>query len=398
MRIAFVAPFGLRHKTTVWARTLPLARRLAALGHGVSVLIPPWDSPEDAGNKWLDEGVQVRHISPARPVPAATAALLRAATREAPDILHIIKPRAHAGLVQWLLWQRAAAGAPSPRIVLDVDDWEQAWAAINHYPPLAARFLAWQEEWGIRHAHGVTAASRWLESRVHDYTHSTPVCYLPNGVTIPPASASPSDERFGAESPPTVLWFTRFVEVTPQWISDFAGALFAARPHARLVVAGHPLQNEGVQPFRSALTTRSHTGSGEVVWLGAVPHDSLPGLYAATTCAIFPATPEPLQEAKCSVRLATTLLHGVPVVASAVGEQSNYGAQGAARLLPPTASPAAFAAAVIGLLGDATARRNMVQRAQAHLAASYQWAQLGDRLEAFYEEILGNPTSSRKQG
>ena len=34
-RIAFVAPFGLGQKTTVWARTLPLARYLAAQGHTV---------------------------------------------------------------------------------------------------------------------------------------------------------------------------------------------------------------------------------------------------------------------------------------------------------------------------------------------------------------------------
>ena len=38
-----------------------------------------------------------------------------------------------------------------------------------------------------------------------------------------------------------------------------------------------------------------------------------------TDCAIFPAADVPQNQAKCSVRLATTLMAGLPVVASAVG-------------------------------------------------------------------------------
>ena len=79
------------------------------------------------------------------------------------DIIHIVKPHAHAGLVQWLLWQRqrrqtSPAGARHRRL----------GAGLGADQPLSwpvARFLAWQEEWGIRHADGITAASRWLEAR-----------------------------------------------------------------------------------------------------------------------------------------------------------------------------------------------------------------------------------------
>ncbi|MEZ4657358.1 MAG: hypothetical protein R2911_07285 [Caldilineaceae bacterium] len=42
--VTFVAPFGLRQKTTVWA-CLPLARRLHQLRPRRRSLIPPWDSP-----------------------------------------------------------------------------------------------------------------------------------------------------------------------------------------------------------------------------------------------------------------------------------------------------------------------------------------------------------------
>ncbi len=63
-----------------------------------------------------------------------TPRLLRAVDTFAPDLVHIVKPRAYAGLVQWVLWQRRRRGIGDPPIVLDIDDWEQAWAPVNKYP------------------------------------------------------------------------------------------------------------------------------------------------------------------------------------------------------------------------------------------------------------------------
>ena len=63
MRIAFVAPFGLRAKGTTRARVLPLARELARRGHTVAVFVPPYDSPEDSGRRWVDESVDVINIA-----------------------------------------------------------------------------------------------------------------------------------------------------------------------------------------------------------------------------------------------------------------------------------------------------------------------------------------------
>jgi glycosyltransferase involved in cell wall biosynthesis len=393
MRVAFVAPFGLRHKTTVWARTLPLAQGLRAHGYEAGIFIPPWDSPEDGGSRSVAESeagsVALTQVRTDGGLPATAGRLLRAVRDYDPAIVHIVKPRAHAGVVQWLLWQMAHAGRPGPLLLLDADDWEQAWAAVNDYTPPVARFLAWQEEWGLRHADGFTVASRWLEERVAFLSPETPRLYLPNGVTLPAGPA----ELAGAPAQPTVLFFTRYAEVTPTWLAAFVEALRVVQPTARLVVAGAPLRGGAEQEFREvidaqrkrALATRNPPV--DVLFLGTVPPQSLPGLYAASTVAIFPAHPEPLQEAKCSVRLATTLLNGVPVVASAVGEQSHFGAEGAALLLPPHAGPADFAASVSTLLDSSEERGAMVARARAHLAAHYQWRDLSARLAAFYDRL-----------
>jgi glycosyltransferase involved in cell wall biosynthesis len=396
--VCFVAPFGLGQKTTVWARTLPLARELVRRGWQATILIPPWDTPADAGRAWQDEGVAIVNVALHGGLPAITFRLLYEIKRRTPDIVHIVKPRAHAGLVQWLLWQTPRRARPA--LLLDIDDWEQAWAPINRYPPPVARFLAWQEEWGIRHADGVTAASRWLEARARAYNPGAPVCYLPNGIT--PAKHqtvngelrmvngevnTPHPSQLAPRNSPLVLFFTRFVEVTPAWLAAFWTALHAQAPTARLVMAGSPVQPGLDEPFRAALAAVNPVAADQVSWLGYVPQSTQPGIYAAATCAIFPAAPTPLQAAKCSVRLATTLLAGVPVVASAVGEQAHYGAAGAARLVPADASPLAFAAAVAAVLADPARQAALSAAAQQHLLTTYAWERLGERLEEFYASM-----------
>src|SRR5215204_198577 len=121
MKIVFVAPFGLKHKTTVWARTLPMAQSLVTMGHQATILIPPWDSPEDAGKTEIIGGVRVEQLSLAGGLLGTLRRLLKRIQELAPDIVHIVKPRAHAGLVQWWLWYRRPIQA---KVVLDVDDWE----------------------------------------------------------------------------------------------------------------------------------------------------------------------------------------------------------------------------------------------------------------------------------
>jgi glycosyltransferase involved in cell wall biosynthesis len=380
MKITFIAPFGLRQKTTVWARTLPLARHLVSRGYRVSVLIPPWDTPADAGKVWEDEGVQVVNVDLRGGLPLITARLLAQIRTSRPDIVHIVKPRAYAGIVQWILWQRRRLDSRGPRILLDVDDWEQSWSAIGGYAPWTARFLDWQENWGITHADAVTAASRWLEGTVHKMAPGTPVLYLPNGIAPPDLSVQTIPSAPKGKS--TVLLFSRFVEVEPEWMGAFWRALRGIDPQVELLVAGQALQPQREDRFHAALDTE-----GNVRWLGYIEPQTVSDLYASVDCAIFPAADLPLNQAKCSVRLASTLLRGVPVVASAVGEQANYGAEGAARLVPAHASPEQFAAVVADLLAAPAEQSVLAETARQRLLSEYDWAMLGDQLYRFYEQV-----------
>jgi glycosyltransferase involved in cell wall biosynthesis len=385
----FVTPFGLAHKTTVWARTLPLAKGLVSRGHSATILVPPWDSPQSAGDISLHDGVRIEQMALHRGPLAVVRRMLRRIEQIAPQVVHIVKPRAHAGLVQWWLWQsRALTSArrrARPALLLDVDDWEQAWAPVNNYPRHVTRFLAWQEEWGIRHADGITAASQWLIERTASVAPAMPRLYLPNGVTFPPG---PVEDLSPAPNPWQVLFLSRFVEVAPEWLARCWAAVRQAAPDAKLTIAGQALSPTLEAGYRQALA-----GAPGVEWRGFVPPDCLADLYAQSACAIFPATPAPLQQAKCSVRLATTLLHGVPVVASAVGEQSAYGAAGAAYLVAAEATPEQFGAAVAYVLCTPAARATLAAQARAQLMEKYNWDLLVTKLEQFYAAIAARVPS-----
>lgn len=382
LRIVFVAPFGLRQKSTVWARTLPLAHELNRTGHSASILVPPWDSPQDAGRVILRDGVKIEHVRLSGGLLPVSMRLVSRIQRESPDIVHIVKPRAYAGIVQWLLWQSRCIGMAEQKLMLDVDDWEKPWAAINRYPRYQAAFLAWQESWGIRHADGITAASGWLTEWASTLAPQTPILYLPNGVS---ARTGTDEHRYVLRDPPRVLLLSRFVEVEPAWLGDMWRALRAQIPDAVLLVAGRALHAGGEGAFLSALAD-----TGNCAWLGYVPPSDLPGLLGAVDCAIFPSEDTALLSAKCSARLAAVLERGVPTVASSVGEQAAYGAQGAAHLVSPHATPVGFASAVAEVLRSPQYRETLGRAAQGRITSEYAWEKLARRLNRFYAGIISN--------
>ena len=180
MRIAFVAPFGLRAKGTTRARALPLARELAWRGHAVALFIPPYDSPEDAGKRWIDAGVEVVNaplprMSASSPVSYFVLAwsLLRAVVAWQPEVVHVFKPKGPSGLVATALWATRgwarAAFVPDCPLVIDSDDWEGpgGWNDDPRvgYSPLQKRFFAWQERSGLSHADAWTVTSECLRQR-----------------------------------------------------------------------------------------------------------------------------------------------------------------------------------------------------------------------------------------
>ena len=93
LRIAMIGPFGMAPKGTMRMRALPLAGELAARGHAIKMLLPPWHTPDEAGRRWQEHDVEIENVSlwPGRApwlYPLVSARLVRGARSWRPDVIH----------------------------------------------------------------------------------------------------------------------------------------------------------------------------------------------------------------------------------------------------------------------------------------------------------------------
>lgn len=392
-RILFLAPFaaGGPKGTTRW-RVLPLARALAAQGHTVRVLIPPYDCPRQSGLQWQDQSVIVDNVSlpafggmPGQMALARKLAQVAAAWK--PDLVHCFKPKGPAGLAAWLLDRRLGERVP---LVLDADDWEIGWNCAAGYPLVWRVFFHWQERWGLRRADAVTAASRWLVEYANTLrsgvlqeagSDGRAVIYLPNGVDpVPIDLAFPSAKRT-----PTVLAYTRCVEQTPDQLVRVWQRVLAREPDARLVVAG---LTPGWAASRLRHAADRAGVSHSVLATGWVPSSSRAGLFAAADVALLPVLDTPLNAAKSPVRLLDLLAAGVPVVTQNVGEYGRIVEHGVTGLVGAAGVDEAAADAVAGLLRDPALRTRLGRAAAASMRTQYSWSGLAQRALAAYQAAL----------
>jgi glycosyltransferase involved in cell wall biosynthesis len=398
MRIALVAPFGLRAKGTARARALPLGKALVRRGHTVALFVPPYDNPEDSGQCRTDDGVEVVNV--ALPQLGANTPpwhfwlgwrLLQASRVWRPDVVHAFKPKGPSGLVGMALQAgpftaRRGDGYPVP-LVMDSDDWEGpgGWNDDPRagYSPAMRRFFAWQERYGLSHAAAWTVASHCLAERAAGFgADPSRVYLLPNGLSeggLGMAACSLPTLDPGAA--PAALLYTRFAGVRVDDAAAVWRRVVVACPAARLYVVGQGLGGEE----RSLAAAAPNV---EVVgWLEPA---QMPALFGPMSVALAPWADTPANRARNSAKILELMAAGVPVVAYAVGElPATLGETG---LLVPPGDAGAFAAAVVSLLADRTRGRQMGAAARSRVLAEYTWDRLAALALAAYEQAAqGEP-------
>ena len=379
MRIVMVGPFGLRPRGTMSVRALPMAQALVARGHTVTMLLPPWQNPEDSGRCWEEGGVRIENIAlpPRMPGLFHLLTALRLAGRTLalrPDVTHFFKPKAYSGLAHWLLVHLPRPG--HARLVVDTDDWEGSggWNEIGGYPAAQRRFFTWQERWGLTHADAVTVASRTLESLVWAMgVEPGRVFYVPNGVGD--RRLEIGDWRLGVGGwKPVLLLYTRFFEFLVSRVVEVVRRVREAVPGTRLLVVGEGLFDEQEELFQ--LT--------DVLYTGWVPQDTLPAYFAQADVAIYPFDDTLVNRTKCAAKLRDLLVAGVPVVAEAVGQNREYIRHGETGWLVESGGVAAFAAAVVRLLEDAPLRERLGRAAARDVRERFAWERLVETVERAY--------------
>jgi glycosyltransferase involved in cell wall biosynthesis len=390
LRVVLLGGFGMRPKATMSARALPLGQALAARGHTVTLIVPPWDHAADAERTWNEGGVRV--INSALPagmqllgIPMALRGLTHAAQ---PDIVHIFKPKGYSGLVLPLL-----ADTPT---VLDTDDWEGAggWNTHGHYSAPQQLLFGWQETHLPRRAAHVTTASRTLEMQQRRLgLPEAQVTYLPNALhplrhvawrdeESIAREAMTIRERYGL-SGPTVLVYTRFVEFSAERLAVIFRRIRARCENARLLIVGESLDGHEAQIARELAPF-----GDAVVRAGFVPFTAVPAYLRAADAAMVPFEDTLINRAKCSVKTLDLLAVGQAVVATAVGENQHAIHHNTTGLIVPPDDADAMADAIVALLCDPVRARALGDAARARAWHEQTWTAQVRTVEAIYERVV----------
>jgi len=409
MRIVMVGPFGLRPRGTMSVRALPMARALAARGHAVTLLLPPWQNPEDACRCWEEDGVAIENIPLPPRIPGlfhllTALRLARRALALCPDVVHLFKPKAYSGLTHYLLAH--IPGQRRPRLVVDTDDWEGpgGWNEIGGYTPAQRQFFAWQERWGLTHADAIIVASRTLESIVWALGVSQQrVFYVPNGVSTSQFAIRNSQSAI-PNLQSAILLYTRFFEFPVSRVIEVLQRVRERIPEARLLVVGKGLFGEEEELFdlavqsdltvqrdvsiplspRPLVSLSSAESSADILYAGWVLSDTLPAYFAQADVAIYPFDDTLVNRAKCAVKLRDLLAAGVPVVAEAVGQNREMVRHGETGWLVDPGDVDSFAEAVVRLLEDAPLRERLGRAAARDMRERFAWGRLVETVELAY--------------
>lgn len=406
MKIAMVAPFGLKTKGTVSARMLPMATALTECGHKVRLIVPPWDDPPNspalaAKTSSLETRGAVEILTlPLQPKPLVAALptrMIAAALNYKPDVIHVFKPKAYSGL--------AALGLNLLHhpFVLDTDDWEGpgGYNDVNPYSLPQKKLFAWQEQDLPQRAALVTVASRTLQSLIWSMgVAREKVIYLPNGISPEKyanwnsaeikAQAFAKRRQLNLQDKLLLLAYTRFAEFKPARLLQIFQKILAklsteetARLHLLVVGQGFYGEEKIFQQQVEAINLSQYfTFVGQVDWA------ELPILLRCADIALYPFDDTLINRARCSAKLLELLVAERAVVTEAVGENREYIHNGGGGLLVTPGDTEAFAQAVVELIrASENERVSMGQQGAQRLWANYQWSAMAELLQRFIAKI-----------
>jgi len=392
LRVALVAPFGLQPKGTTSARALPIGKVLAAQGATVRLVVPPWDDPARASQRWIEDGVEVVHTRlGAGPLTRLVVVwdMLREIRAFQPDVVHAFKPIGYSGAIAGRLAGRRARGRPL--IVVDADDLEgpEGWAGRRGLG-LSGRLRGVQERRTLRVAPCVTVASAWLADFVGALGVAPErVLRLPNGhsqVRSPKSQARSPDLGLGT-SDLGLVWYTRFTEAAPGRAVGLLIPLLRTHPELRLSVVGDEL-NAGDRAALQAALAQEGVGA-RVSWMGygQATADEYLLRSAESAVAVYPLDDDPVNRARCPSKIPHLMALGIPIVAEGVGEVPAYLSGFERECLVAPGDAEGFRGRVEALLGSRQKRARLAKRLQKS-AEQWRWDRVAGDLLGWYEEAL----------
>ncbi len=387
-----IGPFGFHPNKTMRSRAFKLAQALVSAEHKVLIVMPPWQTPDEADRQWIEQGVELHYVSLSGGIVPTTHRLIQAALAWQPDVVHCFKPKAYSGLAAWWLWHTRRRRLP---LVMDSDDWEGwgGWNDRSDYSAVQKHFFAWQEKDGMRHNHALTLASRELQKRAENMGISAEkIAYLPNGpgidvdTRLPKSAVDAKRQALGLADVPVVVVYSRLFEFDTARLVTMLAAARRAVPTMKVLSIGTGLFAEEAQQLRAQFDSAEILDA--VVDVGWVDEAELPLLLSVADVAVYLMDDTLLNRTKCPVKLADLAGMGLPVVGEAIGQVPEYVRNGETGLLRPSGDVSGLSKGLIQLLTDAELRAAFSAEARRHIQSTFAWPILAERLLSVYKSVL----------
>ncbi len=340
-----------------------LARAQAAAGHQVSVLVT---SPRGPGGESTEAGVRVirvRRWATLASTPISPALVRRLGQLEA-DVYHLHSPYPVAELA-WLIWRR------HPMVLTYHSDVVRQRLLGALWRPFLRMLL--------RRADRILPTNPpYVESSIELRRVRDRITIVPLG--IDPARFEGVDRRsararFGPGPKLVFVGRLRYYKGLGVLIEALTRL-----PEARLLVVGTGPMGETWRARAAELGLEDR-----IEWLGDVPDDELPQVYAAGDIFVLPAV---ARSEAFGIVLMEAMASGLPCVSTELGTGTSWVNQDGrtGRVVPPE-DPAALAGALRELLADPEGRRAMGAAARQRVGQELSAERLVQRVMDIYAEV-----------
>jgi phosphatidylinositol alpha-mannosyltransferase len=377
VKIGLVSPYDWSYPGGVQNHIAHLAAELRARGHTVRILTPatgPRARQVEYGVYKLGWAAPVRvngSVARIAVAPDWRGRIRSLLKREQFDVLHLHEPFASTLPLTVLHLSRqtnaihvATFHAWARRSLTSTTDW-----AYYSAKPLLGRY--------VRRLDGRIAVSPAAAEFVSRYFPGE-YRIIPNGVDL---------SRFTGGAEPLLQFMDGKLNVVFMGrIEQRKGLKFLLRaipiirrhyPNTRIIVGGDGPLRRGFQNYVA------RTGWRDVVFLGRIPNEVVPALYATAHVFCAPNTGGESQ----GIVLLEALASGRAVVASDIPGFRSVIRHQVDGLLVPAKDHEQLAWAVCHLLGDERERARL-QAAACTRAKDFGWAHVGGQVEEFYQEVL----------
>lgn len=371
-----------------------LAAGLAARGHDVHVVCPSPTGPFEVG---VDDGVTVHRLRSVRtpvhptfrvsPPPLVGPATRRVLEAVRPDVVHV---QSHFLVGRALLRAATQAAVPSLATNHFMPDNLMAYA---HVPAAARRMvcaLAWRDFARVfATADQVTTPTPIAADLIQGKGLAAPVSAISCGIDLerfrPREGGGQAAAELGLPARPTLLFVGRLDAEKRLWELVSALPVIRRAVDAQLVLVGIGSQESQLRRMADRLGVTEH-----VYWLGFVPDQRLPAVYAAADVFCMPGTAE-LQ----SLVTLEAMASGLPVIAADAMALPHLVRPGVNGYLYRPGDLETLAQYASELLSE-PATRDRMGRASRALASRHGLDRTLAAFEQLYASLVGTASDGRR--